>query len=302
MNESSNGPQISDADADRMVTMRKAGLTLDEIARVYGITAGGVYAVLRKRIPADELGASGTGEPTGEAHAAGTPVSEPPQAAEPAPAGVPQYAPIPAPARPRRKRRRILVVGFAAAVVIGAVIGVGVGLSGTGTKNTAAGSNLPDVNTGTPVSQVTDPDGGVCAQLQANGYCPGDAPSPTTPPPSTPTTVTFSVTGTGNGGGAQITYGNNEDDISPSQCTGGDLGESCTVPWSATLPFDGTAEYWDIDAQLGSEGGSITCTITVSGPGDQPLTVATGQASGAYQICDAQAAPTNSSGLSWQQE
>jgi hypothetical protein len=71
---------------------------------------------------------------------------------------------------------------------------------------------------------------------------------------------------------------------------------------AASLLFDGTQEYWDINAQLGSEGGSITSTITVSGPGDQPLTVATGQASDAYQICNAQAARTNSSGLLWQEE
>lgn len=128
------------------------------------------------------------------------------------------------------------------------------------------------------------------------------APAATTPPPSSPTTVTFSVTGSGNGGGAEINYGSDSDSVSPQNCTIGDLGDSCSVPWSASMPFSGSAEFYDINAQLGSEGGSITCTITVSGPGDQPLTVATGQASGPYQICDAQAAPTSSSGTSWQEE
>jgi hypothetical protein len=293
MNDSSNGPQVPDGGADRMETMRRAGLTLDEIARVYGITGGEVYAVLRTRMPAEELGA-----PSGPAPAEGTPARETTQAAEPAPASVPQYAPVPAPATPRRRRGGRVIGWTLATLVLAAAAAVAVVATSSHGGKTPGASGASH-----PARTVTDPNGQVCAATTADGYCPGDgsAPAPTLPP-STPTTVTFNVTGNGDGGGAQITYGNNTDNISPSQCTGGDLGESCTVPWSATLPFDGTAEYWDLNAQLGSEGGSITCTIVVSGPGDQPLTVATGQASGAYQICDAQAAPTSSSGLSWNQE
>ncbi|MGB6454805.1 MAG: hypothetical protein WBH47_09985 [Streptosporangiaceae bacterium] len=125
------------------------------------------------------------------------------------------------------------------------------------------------------------------------------APAATLAPPASPTTVTFNVTGNGNGGGASIQYGSDTDNISPSSCTGGDLGDSCTVPWSASTSLSGSAEYYSINAQLGSEGGSITCDIVVSGPGDNPLTVATGQASGPDQICNAQAAPTSSSGTSF---
>jgi hypothetical protein len=62
-----------------------------------------------------------------------------------------------------------------------------------------------------------------------------------------------------------------------------------------------TADYYAIDAQLQGSG-SITCKIVVTGPGDNPLTVSHGAASGGYNICDAQAAPTDSTGLSWTNE
>ncbi|HEX3515361.1 MAG TPA: hypothetical protein VHT26_15315 [Trebonia sp.] len=62
-----------------------------------------------------------------------------------------------------------------------------------------------------------------------------------------------------------------------------------------------TADYYAIDSQLQGSG-SITCKIVVTGPGDNPLTVSHGAASGGYNICDAQAAPTDSTGLSWTNE
>jgi hypothetical protein len=68
-----------------------------------------------------------------------------------------------------------------------------------------------------------------------------------------------------------------------------------------SVPFDGTADYYAIDAQL-QGGGSITCKIVVTGPGDAPLTVSHGAASGDYNICSAQAAPEDSTGLTWTNE
>jgi hypothetical protein len=173
MSESSNEPQISDTDADRMVVMRKAGLTLDEISRVYDIREGDVYAVLRKRMPADELRASRTIEPSGEVTAALERAGEPQPAAEPAPA------------RPGRNRRRILITGFAAAVVIGAGLGVGLALPGAAAKNTGAPTGAGAGNY-VPAPTLTDPDGGTCTAFAADGYCPGDSPSP--PAPATPAT------------------------------------------------------------------------------------------------------------------
>lgn len=50
-------PQLTDADAERMIQMHRAGLTFEEIGRVYRVTAGIVFATLRTRMPPGELGA-----------------------------------------------------------------------------------------------------------------------------------------------------------------------------------------------------------------------------------------------------
>jgi len=68
-----------------------------------------------------------------------------------------------------------------------------------------------------------------------------------------------------------------------------------------TVPFDGSASYYALNAQLQGDG-DITCKIVATGPGDVPLTVSHGAASGGYNICSAQAASTDSSGLQWQDE
>ena len=68
-----------------------------------------------------------------------------------------------------------------------------------------------------------------------------------------------------------------------------------------TVKFDSSAEYYAMNAQL-QGAGSITCKIVVTGPEDQPLTVSHGAAKGEYNICDVQAAPTDSTGLNWQDE
>jgi hypothetical protein len=264
MSESSNGPQLSDADADRMVTMRKAGLTLDEIARVYGITGGDVYAALRKRMPADELGASHTDEPPREVPIRSEPIRDPQHPAEPAPASEPQDAPGPSPARPRRTRRRALIAGFAAAVVIGAGLGVGLALPGAEAKNTGAGSNLPDVNTYTPASQMTDPDGGVCAQLQPDGFCPGDS-SPSPAPPPSPVTL-INMSGSGIENSAPFTVG--EGPVTANytyDCSS--FGMSGNFIADLVLASGGYDDE-SIANQLGM-GGTVTTTVYPEDPGSQ---------------------------------
>ena len=67
-----------------------------------------------------------------------------------------------------------------------------------------------------------------------------------------------------------------------------------------TMTFDASASYYAMNAQLQGDG-DITCKIVATGPGDQPLTVSSGAASGGYNICSAQAAPENG-GLNWQNE
>ena len=113
-----------------------------------------------------------------------------------------------------------------------------------------------------------------------------------TPTPASPTKVEFIVSGSAPDG-IDITYG-------PS---GSNLAGPSTLDGTATMsvPFDGSAEFYSLNAQL-QGGGSITCKMVVTGPGDNPLTVSSGAASGGFNICDAQAAPTDSSGLSWDNE
>jgi hypothetical protein len=189
------------------------------------------------------------------------------------------------PGPPLRKshRTRNIVLGVLGVIVLGIIIGTATSGGGNGSPSNSTTSNPPAAANNAPAA--------------AN-----NAPAATSAPAAGPTTVTFNVTGNGNGGGVSINYGSDSDNISPSACTGGDLGDSCTVPWSASLAFDGSAQYYDINAQLGSEGGSISCSIVVTGPDIQPLTVASGQAAGPDQICNAQAAPTDSSGTSWEKE
>lgn len=51
-------------------------------------------------------------------------------------------------------------------------------LAGCGTAGNITGSTAPAA-VSTPSTQVTDPDGGVCAaSAETGGYCPGDSPSP----------------------------------------------------------------------------------------------------------------------------
>lgn len=123
--------------------------------------------------------------------------------------------------------------------------------------------------------------------------------TPTSHAPAPPTKVEFVVTGSAPSG-ADITYGSDSDNRTVSGHLGV-LGTGAAVPWHGSVKFDGSALYYVVNAQLDG-GGNIKCKIVVTGPGDQPLTVATGHASGGYSICSAQAAPTDSSGLSWQKE
>jgi hypothetical protein len=156
--------------------------------------------------------------------------------------------------------------------------------------------------TASPLSQTamfTDPAGTTCAAIDEgnSGYCPGGDPAPATPAVNPATKVTFTVTGTGD---PSITYGADSDNRDGGG-TLGELGDGNATPWSRSLPFSGEAQYYFMNAQL--EGtGDISCKIVVTGPGDDPLTVASGHARGGYSICSAQAAPSDSTGTSWQDE
>lgn len=185
----------------------------------------------------------------------------------------------PPPQQPRRKRHTarnvILICAGALVVIIVAAVALSAGKTPAAPGSTAVRTTTPAA---TPAA----------AQ-----------PATTSAPPHSPTRVRFVVTGTAPGG-ADITYGSDSDNRN-APGTLGPLGSGAAVPWHGSVPFDGSAQYYAVNAQLES-GGDITCKIVVTGPGDVPLTVATGHASGDAAICSAQAAPTDPSGLSWQKE
>lgn len=83
--------------------------------------------------------------------------------------------------------------------------------------------------------------------------------------------VRFVVTGSGSG--VDITYGSDTDNRQ-----GG-----TSVPFSASLKLDRSADYYSLDAQLNGSG-DITCKIII-----REHVVAKGHASGGYNICSAQA-------------
>lgn len=102
---------------------------------------------------------------------------------------------------------------------------------------------------------------------------------PTTHPKPThkarPKTVTFKVWGTapaGALGGLDITYGSDTDSRKGTFTNG---------TFTATLPLDNDAMYYNVTAQLQGSG-DINCSVTVDGHTKK------GHASGGYNICDAQ--------------
>jgi hypothetical protein len=188
------------------------------------------------------------------------------------PYGPYQYQPPP---RKRRTGRKILL-GFLAFAGVILIVGVIAAVAGGG--KTPAGSTSISTPAVTPAA----------AQ-----------PAATSAAPKSPTRVRFVVTGSAPGG-ADITYGSNSDNRNAPGSLG-PLGTGAPVPWRGSVAFDGSALYYSVTAQLDSAG-DVTCKIVVTGPGDAPLTVASGHASGQYSICSAQAAPNDPSGLNWSKE
>ena len=111
------------------------------------------------------------------------------------------------------------------------------------------------------------------------------------PSPAALSKVEFVVTGSAPDG-IDITYG-------PS---GSNFAGPSTLHGKArmSVKFDSSASYYALNAQL-QGAGSVACKIVVTGPGDQPLTVSHGAASGGYNICSAQAT-SDDGGFTWQDE
>lgn len=189
----------------------------------------------------------------------------------PAPQQVPQPVPDPAPAprsRARKswpRRHKVLTGTGALAVVIIAVVATNSGHKAS--PSAASGA----------------------VAVAASASAPS-APAPSSSGPAPATRIEFIVSGSAPDG-IDITYGPSGSDLSgPSSLDG-------TAKMS--VPFDASADYYALSAQL-QGGGDITCKIVATGPGDAPLTVSSGAASGSYNICSAQA--TSGDGISWQNE
>lgn len=183
--------------------------------------------------------------------------------------------PTAAPRKSWPRRHKIMTtLGVLLVIIVGSSVGASLG-----SKTPSAGPGPVPVITGT----ISSPSAA--------------APVAASSPPLSASTVTFVVTGWGN---PSINYGSDSDSRSGGG-TLGQLSDGNATPWSRSMKFDPTAQYYVIDAQLEGQG-DISCKIVVTGPNITPLTVASGHASGGSNICSAQAAPQDPQGSSWQKE
>lgn len=70
-------------------------------------------------------------------------------------------------------------------------------------------------------------------------------------------TIVYTVTGTGS---PSITY-----DSFDNGHNGSTQISNASLPWSKTIVGSGIFNFYSVDATLGTDGGSITCTLTVDG-------------------------------------
>lgn len=183
---------------------------------------------------------------------------------------------------PPKKKRTGLKIFFASAATFVLVLIV-------------ASAALSHHSNGTPAASSSSSPAASGAAAPAGAAA---APSPA-PSLQVPTQVEFIVSGyapgDGFGSGPTVNYGSdgNTHEARPASIDG-------TLTYS--IPFDPSAQYYSVNAQLiGS--GQLSCKIVVTGPyPDNPLTVSSGNASGGYSICSAQAAPTDSTGFNWRNE
>ncbi|MBO0746207.1 MAG: hypothetical protein J2P43_14400 [Candidatus Dormibacteraeota bacterium] len=83
--------------------------------------------------------------------------------------------------------------------------------------------------------------------------------------------ATFSVSGNDGGAGIDITYGSQN----------ANLQGGSKLPWSTTMPIEGSAQFYAVQAQLNGAG-SITCSVRVKG------VTKTSHVSGGYDVCRAE--------------
>ncbi len=135
--------------------------------------------------------------------------------------------------------------------------------------------------------------------VKSGGYTPPAYAAPivaqTSSPSNTSDTVAhvvFKVTGYAPSG-VDITYGSDSDNRSPHGYLGV-LGSGTPVPWHGSVRYDKNALYYSITAQLQGSG-DIRCYVILKVTSRQypriseSKIMASGHASGSYNICDAQA-------------
>jgi hypothetical protein len=185
----------------------------------------------------------------------------PPTSGSPYP-GSPPYGPPPVPPQPPKKKHTGLIVALS---VVGGIVaiclfgGIIVAAAGGGDKGSPGASHTPAAEAAAGQDAVTP---------AASSGAPTRKPSPAAKP-----TVVFTLTGSAPSG-VDISYGSDSDNRQ-----GGS-----TSPWKASLRRDdsGGVSWYDMTAQL-QGGGDITCQILIDG-----AVIASGHASGGYNICSAQ--------------
>lgn len=192
----------------------------------------------------------------------------------------PQYPGQPPwePPQPPKKRHRVrnIFLAIAGVFILLIVIVVIAGIAGSG-------------NSGSSHSSTVAAGSASAAATQASA-----ASAPSSPAPHTPTEVEFIVAGSVPAqayGNVDIDYGSDSDS---HQVTVNDIDGTLTYK----VPFDASAEFYSLNVNF--QGGNVSCKIVATGPGDNPLVVSHGTASG-NAICSAQAAPENN-GLNWENE
>lgn len=194
----------------------------------------------------------------------------------------PTYGPFTPPPKKHKWRKRILIA-LGAVVGLIALVSIIAGVAGS---------------SGKPGRQVAIPT--ASAPANGAGAVAATAPAPSSAAPAAVTEVEFVISGyapgdpaCGGGCNPDVTYGSDSSTHNVSREVNG------TVTYK--VPFDASAEYYSLNVDTDTASSHLQCKIVATGPGDTPTTVSSGSVTG-QGICSAQAAPEDSTGISWDNE
>ena len=179
-----------------------------------------------------------------------------------------------------------LVLGYIGVATL--VISIVAALAGAGGRPTSSANSIVNATPGS-LQPTTS-----AAPAASTSPTPVTSSSPAVYKTHSRTQVVFIVTGSAPGG-ADITYGSDSDNRSPQGGLGA-LGSGTGLPWQGSMRYRKSALYYDVSAQLQGSG-DITCKVRIRvtqfySDGthiSRAKTVASGHASGGYNICDGQA-------------